>query len=554
MNVFAAKNHRLLFYGFWLFLGLMQSGLTELQDDEAYYWVFSKFPDWGYFDHPPMIALLVKMGAALLPGELGVRLFPLLLNLFSLLLIEKLTGKKNPFLFYGIALSLAVLQLGGFMAVPDTPLIFFTALFFLSYKYFLSRPSLFTTILLALSMALLFYTKYQALLVVGCTLLSNPVLFTKFRLYIAGMIALLLFSPHLYWQWQHHWVSFRYHLFESNIGPYQFSHTTAYLGGQLLLAGPLAGIILLPAALLYKPVNPVERGLKWTLAGIYLFFLLSSFRGEVEANWTSPALVPLIVLSHQYLSAKPGWSRWLFRLLPVTLLLVLLARIAMIEDFLPLAAVKKRFHAWKEWPAEMKKRTGGLPVVFSNSYQRASKYWFYSGQVTYSQNNVRDHRNNYNFWPVEDELLGKPVYLMDIYGLDRFSDSLQTPIGTIGYRYDPAFISFAKIEFIPRHRIYEVKENASFYLEGRTKMGENYRDYILGHPSVSAKIKLVIFRGKKIVREIPLPVSLPDITGKDFGMNIRPDLPPGNYYFRFSVETPGYNPTHNSEKTGLRIH
>jgi hypothetical protein len=22
-------------------------------DDEAYYWVYSKFLDWGYFDHPP---------------------------------------------------------------------------------------------------------------------------------------------------------------------------------------------------------------------------------------------------------------------------------------------------------------------------------------------------------------------------------------------------------------------------------------------------------------------------------------------------------------------
>ncbi len=55
----------------------MQSGLTELQDDEAYYWVYSHFLDWGYFDHPPMTALLIKMGYAIFHNELGVRLFQL---------------------------------------------------------------------------------------------------------------------------------------------------------------------------------------------------------------------------------------------------------------------------------------------------------------------------------------------------------------------------------------------------------------------------------------------------------------------------------------------
>src|SRR5258706_6074927 len=136
MKAFLRNNHRLLFYTAWIILGLIQSGLTELQDDEAYYWVYSKYLSWGYFDHPPMIAVLVKMGYAIFPNELGVRLFPLLLNVLSLVIIEKLISKKNPVLFYCIALSIAVIQLTGFAAVPDIPLIFFTALFFLCYKRF----------------------------------------------------------------------------------------------------------------------------------------------------------------------------------------------------------------------------------------------------------------------------------------------------------------------------------------------------------------------------------------------------------------------------------
>src|SRR6185503_16333729 len=121
MRAFVQKNHRLLFYSAWILLGLIQSRYTELQDDEAYYWVYSKFPDWGYFDHPPMIAMLVKMGYSIIHNELGVRIMFLLLNVGSLLMIENLTGKKNPFLFYAIALSIGILQVGGFMAAPDIP-------------------------------------------------------------------------------------------------------------------------------------------------------------------------------------------------------------------------------------------------------------------------------------------------------------------------------------------------------------------------------------------------------------------------------------------------
>jgi len=114
MQSFLQKNHRLVFYSCLLLLGIMQSGLTELQDDEAYYWVYSRYPGWGYFDHPPMIALLIKMGYAIFPNELGVRLFPLLLNIGTLVIIEKLLNKKHSLLFYCIALSIAVMQVVGF--------------------------------------------------------------------------------------------------------------------------------------------------------------------------------------------------------------------------------------------------------------------------------------------------------------------------------------------------------------------------------------------------------------------------------------------------------
>lgn len=553
MKLFLQKNHRLVFYSIWLLLGLMQAGLTELQDDEAYYWVFSRYLDWGYFDHPPMTALLVKMGYAVFPNELGVRLFPLLLNLLTLVIIEKLISKKDPLLFYAIALSVAIIQLTGFVASPDVPLIFFTALFFLCYKRFIGNFSLFNTLLLSIAVALLFYSKYHGVLIVLFTLLSNIKLFTKYQTYLAGIIALLLFAPHLWWQYQHDWISFRYHLFESNVNPYKPSFTLSYILGQLLLPGPVAGFILLPAAFLYKTKKPEEKAMRFTMIGIYIFFLLSSFRGKVEGNWTSPALVCLIILAHQYLTEKLSWQKWLMKLLPVSLVLVLFARIIMIADILPVKGIQQRFHAWKNWPAAMRAKTKGLPVVFSNSYQRASKYWFYSGQMTYSQNLYKQRRNNYNFWPLEDSMLGKPVYFMDVYDLWRFPDSMKTPLGWIGYRYDPSFASFAKVKIETTEKKIRIRPTDPVVINAVAKMPKAYYDFISRNSGLRSKIIVSVFNKFGWIKDYDTPLSIQQITQDGFRFSFYPELEKGNYFLLFAIGIDFYYPTHNSDKIKLAV-
>src|SRR5215213_5585455 len=99
------KYHRQLFYGTWLLLNLVQSAATGLLDDEAYYWVYSRFPDWGYFDHPPMVAILIKAGYALFHNEFGVRLWFAVMSTFSVALIQKLLPVKDYPLYYTILLS-----------------------------------------------------------------------------------------------------------------------------------------------------------------------------------------------------------------------------------------------------------------------------------------------------------------------------------------------------------------------------------------------------------------------------------------------------------------
>src|SRR5271155_3108670 len=63
-------------------LRLAAAAWTPLTFDEAYYWTWSKHLALGYYDHPPMVALVIRAGTMLMGDtELGVRLVSILLTL-----------------------------------------------------------------------------------------------------------------------------------------------------------------------------------------------------------------------------------------------------------------------------------------------------------------------------------------------------------------------------------------------------------------------------------------------------------------------------------------
>ena len=445
---FIQKNHRILFYTCWAVINLIQAANTELFDDEAYYWVYAQFPAWGYFDHPPMIAWLIRAGSFLFSNELGVRVLVVVLNTVTLLLIEALLLKKEAFLFYAICCSIAIVQIGGIIAVPDLPLLFFSALFFYLYKDFIKTRSIYVTILLGIVVACMLYSKYHGLLIVFFSLISNPSLFRRYQTYLVAAIALILFLPHLVWQYNNGFPSVQFHLFERNAASYKISYTLDYLAGQLLLAGPLIGWLLIGAACMQRPADYLERALKFTTIGFYLFFLLSSFKGRVEANWTVPAIIGVIVLSHQFLQGKSS-VKWIWKTVPVTLILVFIVRIYMMLDFPQKQWAKKdEFHHNREWVAYFKKEAGDLPVVFINSYQKPSKMWFYGGVESFSMNTPKYRRNNYNYWPLEDSIFGKKALVTGRVDTILMKKRVTHPeFENAGMAVINHFYSFSKVQF-----------------------------------------------------------------------------------------------------------
>ena len=537
MLSFIKRNHRLLFYIAWFLVNLIQAGYTELFDDEAYYWVYARFPDWGYFDHPPLVALLIKAGYAIFPNELGVRIFIVLLNTATIFITQQLLAKKDDYLFYAIACSIAVVQIGGIIAVPDIPLLFFVSLFFWLYQRFIERMTIWRAVLLGLSIAAMLYSKYHGVLIVLCTLASNPKLFTRYQTYIVTVVALLAFAPHLYWQYIHGFPSVQFHLFERSANAYDTRFTIEYLVGQLALAGPLMGWLLLKAAFDYKPKKELDRALKYTLVGFYGFFLISSFRGRVEANWTVPAFVALIVLSHQYLLQQTAWRSWLYKSLSISLIFVLLIRIYMFP-LIPRASwfPKDEFHENKSWVAEIKERAQGLPVAFIGSYQHASKYWFYSKTPSMSMNDIEYRRNNYNFWPLEDSLIGKKVMVVGVYDSLTQTDRLTKLSKKASHVYMPYF-SFSRVNI--RYEDKPLLENKQFTVQGSIETPPNYLPFFQQSPYDTASIQLAFENENEKILFFPAGITVRQIqqVNQPFRIRVPVDLPAGKYTFRFSIST-----------------
>ena len=157
----------LVFISIIFSINLLQAHFTELIFDEAYYWYFAQNMAWGYFDHPPMVALLIKISSFLFDGELGVRFMSCLLSIGTLFFLWQMidSQRKKDFIphFFVLALSMTLLNAYGFFTLPDTPLLFFTALFLWVYKKFIQAPSLLLAVLMGAVMAALMYSKYHGM-------------------------------------------------------------------------------------------------------------------------------------------------------------------------------------------------------------------------------------------------------------------------------------------------------------------------------------------------------------------------------------------------------
>ncbi|HRF37248.1 MAG TPA: glycosyltransferase family 39 protein, partial [Saprospiraceae bacterium] len=512
---------------------------SALTEDEAYYWMYSTQLNWGYFDHPPMIALFISAGKWI-GGELGVRMVAVLAQVGALWVLWRLTcehwpGPQRPLLFFGIAFSIVIFQVFGFVATPDSPLLFFAALFLYTYRRLVLYNRWSDALLLGALSAGLLYSKYHGVLLIGFTVLSHPRLLLNPRLYVAGLTGAVLFFPHLWWQYINDFPSFRYHLVERT-QEFKWWYVSEFLLNVFLVYNPLLWPMAWRAWRHSNWKDPFTRALAVNFAGFLLFFFLSTFRGHVQPQWTVISSVPMLLMLYAHSLHDARRTRYLLRVAVVVLPLVLVARSLLIGEWAPLP---NQFFRPEAFTKKTEALAAGRPVAFSRSYQRASLYAFYTGQLpAFSAGTYKSRRSQFDLWNGEEQLHLRPVLWVGgqsnpdpaFFMLDR---------DTITYTEIDTFYAFYKVQPVADALPAELKAGQEVRLSLHLY---NPYPYELDFSKIARlQIMAVWMDGKKLGCFVPLQCRLPHLTPGasatlDAGFIAPDELPAGRYRVGFSFQ------------------
>lgn len=413
----------------WALLNLLQAAITGLDGDEAYYWLFSRRLDWGYFDHPPMVALFIRLGEWFSHGPLFTRLGTVLLSVGAIVFGFKALPAhlQRPRWYLLVFASVPLFHVYGFVVTPDSALLFFTAVFFFAYKLFLEKETPARIVFLALSMVGLWYSKYHGVFPVLFTFLSNPRLALRPAAWIALMLALAGFVPHLIWQYHHDWASFRYHLSERIGSRYRIDKTTNYLLSQLLVWGPLTTSPLLYHFFRKHEKDIYLRAHYFTFFGLLLFFFLNSFRSTIEPHWTLAGGISFCVIAVSIIQRSPVRLQRIFsRLLAVNIILALTIRVLIVLPESPLGdqAALKAQRQGKAFADSLYNKARGLPVVFPDSYIQPALYRYYHpGEMSCGYATVFSRKNYFFLSEDQDSLNDRKVLIA--FQDKRYSSSIR---------------------------------------------------------------------------------------------------------------------------------
>ncbi|MBI5319764.1 MAG: glycosyltransferase family 39 protein [Bradyrhizobium sp.] len=294
----------------------------ELRVDEAYYWTWSREGVVSFLDHPPLIAWFVRLGTALFgDSNFGVRFPGLVAMLVMQVLLADIVWRVVRDWRYVIAAVLmteAAPHYGLMMAkiAPDTALIPCELAMIWSLVRLAQSGDQRWWIPAGLFGGLALTAKYTAILLAPAILAFVLVPAWRWRqlaspyFWIATALALLVFSPVLYWNAAHEWASFRFQLDR----PPQISGWTArfiadFVGQQLALVG----VLLLPVAVVgasmlafrgYRNRDPIAILLSTAVIFPLPFFLGHALSTRVGDSW------PLFVWPIAFACAAINLKQW----------------------------------------------------------------------------------------------------------------------------------------------------------------------------------------------------------------------------------------------------
>ncbi len=393
---------------FWLAviaLGLARLpilGRGDLAPDEAYYWIWSRYPAWGYYDQGPMVAWWIWLTVKIFgTNEMGVRMAPALASLLTTigvaLLADRIYGRWAA-LWAVLFLNVTPLMfIGGSVATYDPMLICFWVWTLVLLERALSDGSWAFWLGAGIAAGLGLLSKHTMVMVIPGLWLAlfltpqwRPWL-RKPQPYFFVFVMGLLYVPNLLWNAHHNWMTIRHLLFLSQAGgPHSaLKDFGAYIGSQVMLVSPILFVIL--AIALVRP-NRWDRApvklMWWSAVPILLFFALFAFKTKVQANWAINAYPSAAVLAGGWLADGNARRRWTAGL--GAALAILMSAVVLFPAILMAMGVRapalwhltNQTYGWKKLGnrIEMERRRLGPGPVFicGNDYQYCSEAAFYT--------------------------------------------------------------------------------------------------------------------------------------------------------------------------------
>ncbi|MDB5118141.1 MAG: hypothetical protein JWQ79_3633 [Mucilaginibacter sp.] len=419
----------------WTILNAVQAYTLELHADEAYYWIYSRFLDWGYFDHPPMVALFIRAGDSLMHNELGLRLLTVLTSTASIYLLWLILKRYavDALSFMLVISGTLIFHIYGFTTTPDAPLFFFAVLFYFFYQKYIDNDKWGLALVLGVIVACMLYSKYHAVLLIAFTVICNIKLLKRPSFWLIVILAGVLYIPHILWQVNHGYPSVNYHLYERSAASYDLSNSYLYLPGQLLMAGPIVGWFFFYSAFTIRVKDAFIRCLLVNSVGTFLFFFLATFKGEAQPHWTLIAFAPMVMLV--LIRFKQGDNRpaWFYRVAVINVSVIVLIRLCLLFHVPGVTEIGqiKSYYGFKEWAHAVKQKAGDAYVIMDNGFQNPAKYNYYNNTLKgFSYDSRYYRRTQFEIWPIEDNMQHhRALHLVD-HQSKYTTDSIKVKAGT----------------------------------------------------------------------------------------------------------------------------
>lgn len=313
-----------------------------ISNGEAYYASWSRFLDWSYYDHPPLVAWMVRATTVFGSSPAAVRLGPILAaGAFGLLvyrLAERLFRPRAAFFALVLVTALPVFLASSFVLNPEAPLAPLWVGFLCVLEGMRKRDGWYRPLLAGLLLGCAFLAKYTAVLLVPAALIyvasSAPTRrwLRRPSFYAGGVVALVVTLPVLIWNQARGWPSVRLHLVErasaalpvagenrinqlvavsSSTGAGHLESLLRVLVGQLMSYSPLlAPLLVMALVAALRRSRRDDRDLfvtafSWPVL-IPLLIAMTRFQ-DAEQHWTMMAMVPAVLAAGHY--ADEYWSR-----------------------------------------------------------------------------------------------------------------------------------------------------------------------------------------------------------------------------------------------------